>query len=1106
MKLPRVLASCLVAAVASVAAFAPAAQAAPAPAWALQLNRLPANFTPGVEAQFFAVAANVGAAPTVGTSTLEVTLPPGLSPVGLQAKNNTPGSTDPSCTFVAPTVTCESSGPFAAGRLFMVQVTLELPIGFAGPLTAEATVGGGGAAQAISASASAPVQSAPIPFSFLPPGLGASLSQEDGAASVIAGSHSYQQTVAFNFPTQKLGKDLTNAGHPHEIEFSLPAGMIGDPAASPVLCAEAELESGRCPAASQVGIFDVTTLIGNAGINGVGSSPLYNMVPPPGAPAELATDIAGAGIFAHLIASVRSDGDYGISVTTPDVLALGTQPIFGIQAQVWGDPTSPVHAANHECNPGVNCVVEHQKTAFWTLPGSCSGQQTTSSVRADSWEAPGSFQEASYQSADLAGNPVSIADCGALEFEPTLSVQPTTNLIDSPSGLDVNLHQPQEAAHEEPLTGRATATLKDASVTLPAGMTVNPSQADGLGACTTSQIGLTTAIGAAPVHFSKDPGACPDAAKLGTVEVNTPLLVQRDSEHKLVLNPETGEPLPEPLHGSVYLAKPFDNPFGSLLAIYLDVEDARNGIVAKLAGRVEPDPVTGQITTRFTENPQLPLEDIRLHLYPGARASLISPPICATHTSTSQLTPWSSPEGADATPSDSFQTTAAPGGGACPAIAAAAANAPAFAAGTLGRQAGAYSPFVLKVSREDGSQRLTKIDATLPPGLAAKFAGVPECSEAQIAAAEARSHHNQGALEQASPSCPAASQLGIVNVGAGAGPNPFYAQGRVYLAGPYKGAPLSLAIITPAIAGPFDLGTVVVRTALYVDPVSAQGHAVSDPLPTILDGIPLDVRSVAIRMDRPNFTLNPTSCDPLAILGTATSALGQGAALSTPFQVGGCSKLAFKPKLALKLKGGTKRSKNPALRAVLTMPPGGANIAKTAVALPHSEFLDQSHIRTVCTRVQFAEAGGNGAGCPAGSVYGRARAITPLLDAPLEGPVFLRSNPEHELPDLVAALHGQIDVDLIGRVDSVNGGIRTTFEGVPDAPVSKFVLEMQGGKKGLLENSTNLCKSTNRATALFDGQNGKVRDLNPVVRSSCKGKKGGGEGGKKSHHRADRSS
>jgi hypothetical protein len=289
---------------------------------------------------------------------------------------------------------------------------------------------------------------------------------------------------------------------------------------------------------------------------------------------------------------------------------------------------------------------------------------------------------------------------------------------------------------------------------------------------------------------------------------------------------------------------------------------------------------------------------------------------------------------------------------------------------------------------------------------------------------------------------------------------------------------------------------VVVRTALYVDPETTRIHAVSDPIPQILQGIPLDIRSLALVMDRPGFTLNPTSCNPFAVTGVATSPTGSTANLSSPFQVGGCAALGFKPKLAIQLKGGTKRSDNPALKAVLKLPAGGANVARASVALPHSEFLDQSHIRTVCTRVQFAAAGGNGAGCPAGSVYGRARAITPLLDAPLEGPVFLRSNPEHELPDLAAALHGRIEVVLVGRIDSHNGGIRTTFEGVPDAPVSKFVLEMQGGKKGLLENSVNLCRSTNKATAAFDGQNGKTGDSRPVVKAKCKKQKAHHKGGK----------
>jgi hypothetical protein len=284
------------------------------------------------------------------------------------------------------------------------------------------------------------------------------------------------------------------------------------------------------------------------------------------------------------------------------------------------------------------------------------------------------------------------------------------------------------------------------------------------------------------------------------------------------------------------------------------------------------------------------------------------------------------------------------------------------------------------------------------------------------------------------------------------------------------------------VAGPFDLGTVVVRVALQIDPESTQIHAVSDPIPTILQGIPLDIRSIAISMDRSGFTLNPTSCSPSAVTGAATSVFDQAAALSTPFQVGGCNALGFKPSLAIDLKGGTKRGQHPALKATLKARPGDSNIARAVVSLPHSEFLAQNHIKTICTRVQFAANA-----CPKGSIYGTARATTPLLDKPISGPVYLRSS-SHSLPDLVVDLGGQIPVVLAGRIDSINGGIRNSFEVVPDAPVSKFVLEMQGGKKGLLENSRNLCASTNLATVEMDGHNGKVYDTKPALTNDCKGK------------------
>ena len=616
---------------------------------------------------------------------------------------------------------------------------------------------------------------------------------------------------------------------------------------------------------------------------------------------------------------------------------------------------------------------------------------------------------------------------------------------------------------------------------LPKGLVINPSSANGLAACSPAQVGLTSAVGKAPVTFTPAPAQCPDAARIGSVEVNVPAV-----DH--------------PLPGSVYVASPHDNPFGTLLAIYIAVNDEQSGVVLKLPGKVAADLDNGQLTTTFAETPQQPFEDFKLTFFGGPLAALRTPAVCGSYRTTSSMTPWSAPaSGPPATPFDAYAISRSPNGGPCPTSAGAQPNSPSFRAGTLAPIAGAYSPLLVNLNREDGSQELSSLSLDLPPGLIGKPAGVPYCSDAALATARAKT----GRQEQANPSCPAASELGTVTVGAGAGPSPYYTTGRAYLTGPYRGAPLSMAIITPAAAGPYDLGTVVVRTALRIDPETAKVTAVSDTIPHILEGVPLDVRSIAVKVDRPDFTLNPTNCDPLSFDGTWTSLLGQNAALHNRFQVGECRRLQFKPKLHLRLKGGTKRAKYPRLRAVLTMPRGGANIAGTSVALPHSEFLAQEHIRTICTRVQFAAKQ-----CPAGSVYGHVRAISPLVDYPLEGPVYLRSS-SHPLPDMVLALRGPahqpVEIDAVGRVDSVRGGIRVSFETVPDAPVSKLILNMRGGKKGLLVNSRNICKHPGRARAKFSAQNGKNAELRPFLRSRCSKKKSlkhrRGQGGKKHGHR-----
>jgi hypothetical protein len=1076
---------------------APTASAA-SPAWQLSGVALPSNFAPGSVSdlsagpEYFLVATNVGAAEAEAPDpiVIEATLPDGVVALKTFGPDNDPESPDPTCEDppVGPTIVCETTGPLHPGRWLGLRIPVEVEADAEGSLELEATVSGGGAGPA-SASVAAEATAATPSFGFLPgaAGFGTYFTDADGLPVTGAGSHPHQLTVNLGFTVKKPGGVLIPAEQLSDLRLKLPRGVLANLTATPRLCTEAELTSEGspgCPDGSQVGTISVMT-VGPANT----TAPLFNMVPPPGMPGQLGFNVAGVGVFAHVVGEVRSDEDYGLSGVTNDLFAPSNAPVLSTQAQLWGDPSDPSHdQVRGACKTaGGSCPVDETETALLTMPTGCTAGSIASVAHGAGWLNPGAFLlQRTAQSQSLGGAPAGVDGCGLLEFEPTFEPVPSTNVADSPTGLEFKLHQPQNFDLEDELGNeeRSTAALKDAVVTLPEGMVVNPSQADGLDVCTKEQIGLLTPVGQTPIRLSKQPDSCPDAAKIGRVKVSSPVLAEiDDTTNEVQFDPETGVAIPRTLEGDVFVAKPFDNPFGSLLAIYFSVEDPKSGIVGKLAGKVEPDPVTGQLRTRFEENPQLPLEDIELQIFDGPRAPLITPPTCGTHTTTSVFTPWSSPEGADAVPSGFFDTTSAPGGGPCPSSAAAAPHAPTFTAGTLFPQAGAHATYATKLAREDGSQRVKGLNITLPPGLTGKVAGIPLCSDAQIAQAEGRSQPNEGALEQASPSCPAASRVGTVTVGAGAGSSPFHTQGTAYLAGPYKGGPRSLAIVTPAVAGPFDLGVVVVRVALYVDPVTAQISAVSDPVPTILQGIPLDVRSAAVRMDRPNLTLNPTSCDPMSVEGEAISVFGQVAALADRFQVGGCKALRFAPRLNLRLFGGTERGDHPRLRAVLRPRPGDANIARTTTALPRSAFLDQSHIRTVCTRVQFAAKA-----CPKGAIYGRVRAITPLLDEPLSGPVYLRSS-DNELPDMVAVLRGPaslpVEIETAARIDSIRGGIRANFESIPDAPISKVILTMQGGRKGLLINSRNLCTRRHRATVKMDAHNGRTHDFRPVVRASC---------------------
>lgn len=1078
-----------IALLACCAMLAPATQAsaAGAPAWQISLTPLPTNLRPGstgtpAEAPLYKLTVtNIGGGQTTGPVSMEVTLPPGIKPVGSRGESGDTAVPDPVCKVVGPggqTVFCSGPGPVYPGRWIGARIPVEVTGAEGEVLTAVASIAGGGA-PTMSTSYATKIASDPPPFGFLPgaSGLSALLTNEDGTATTTAGLHPDQMTITLAFPTDQPAHEgpTTGAGHIRDLTTELPRGLIINPNATKVRCTEAQLVfnngvdlKGQCPPASQVGLISIMTELTGPTI---GISPLYNMVPPPGAPAELGFEALNAGIFVHLTGEVRSDGDYGLSGDTSDIIARPTNPILSAQAQLWGDPSGSGHdEIRGECRIRTvvsSCpisVAEQTGKPFLTMPSECA-QSLTTSASADSWEEPEPSVKpsASYQSTDTLGNVVGVNGCSTLKFDPSLTVRPQTSAAETPAGVQIDLSVPQNEGlkNEFGQPQQATSTLKDTKVTFPAGMALNPAAADGLTACTPAQIGLKTGVGVTPIHFTSDRPQCPAGSKIGSVEVDTPLL-----DH--------------PLPGAVYVAQPFQNPFGTLLGAYVVIDDPQDGIVAKLAGRTEADPKTGQLTVTFNENPELPFEHFKVTLFGGPRAVLRTPSTCGTFTTTSLQTPWS---GNPPVPrADSFEVTQGANGRPCVTDESQMPSSPGFEAGTLTPIAGSFSPFVARLQRADGTQQLKSLNLSLPPGLTGRLAGLETCSEAAIALAATKT----GAEELASPSCPAGSQIGEVKVGAGAGPAPFYTTGKIYLAGKYEGGPISAVVITPAVAGPFDLGTVVVRTATYINPTTAVLSVKSDEFPRILQGIPLELRDAQLNLSKREFTLNPTSCDPMAFTGEAISVFNHITPLDQRFQVGGCRGLDYEPKLAIRLFGGTGRGAHPRLRAVLTTKPGEANSARASVALPHSEFLENAHIGTVCTRVQFAANS-----CPPKSIYGHAVAITPLLDEPLEGPVFLRSS-SHKLPDMVVALRGPasrpIEVELDGRIDSINGGIRSTFDFVPDQPVSKFVLSMFGGAKGLIVNSRNLCERTYRATAKFDGQNGKVHDFNPPLKNSCGGK------------------
>ncbi len=833
-----------------------------------------------------------------------------------------------------------------------------------------------------------------------------------------------------------------------EIRTELPEGLGVNPEATPQ-CTRKQLGEivsappvvTKCATevpASQVGINYLTTISSGppafpvpAGTEFTVPIPVYNLEPEPGEPSSAGFNATGEPT---ILESDLNPKDQHISFTVRNLKSplAGGAPVIGSRLVFKGQAG----------------------TGYLTMPSNCAGPQVTSfhvkSHPNPPPEGPELTDEETFPTA------VGADGCENVPFKAGLDVT-SSGATDSPEPVTVGLTLPFDPDPSK----TQTSYLRTAKVVLPDGVGINPSLANGLVACTDTE-------------FAKDtntPIACPDASKIGTVDVKSPAL-------------------PESIGGTVYVGQPTSNDpsSGNQFRIFIHVSSAKFGVNVRLIGNVFPNLQTGQLTAVVDENPQAPFESFEVHLDGGARGALTSPGTCGPHTTTTEMTPWSG-HIEESPPTSSFTLTSLPGGGSCPNTLAGRPFAPAFQVKSDNTQAGAYSPFRVQIARTDGQQELKAVNVTLPKGLTGKLAGIPYCPEADIAAAAASS----GTASWPATAARTDSMIGTTTTAAGSGSGPLELAGKAFLAGPYKGAPLSMAVVTPAVAGPYDIGTVVVRVALNVNPETAQVNAVSDLIPDVFGGVKLDIRSIDVNVDRSKFMLNPTNCAAQATSGAingggadpSNPAVFSSYAVSDPYAATGCDSLGFKPKLHVRLSGPTKRAKNPRLRAILEAREGDANLSRTALTLPHALFLDQGHIQTVCTRPQLASQT-----CPTAAVYGHAEAVTPLLSDRLKGPVYLVSS-SHNLPDLVADLHGQVNIQLHGVIGTKHGGLKTVFNPLPDVPVKKFILNMQGGKKSLLVNSTNTCQKKQTAVLNIKAQNGKKVKSNKfrLNMSSC-GKKG----------------
>ncbi len=1059
---------------------APAAQAA-GPQLSVSLTHSPTTAMRGdIDAAFTVLVTNSGDAPTSGPVSATVALPAGLRLTGLTPSGT--GSTCPSAESVqdgAPLTCTTTFGALAPGQSAdVIHGGLSVAADAASSLTTSVTAFGGGA-PTVTVDDVYPVIDRP-PFDVN--GFSARSLDSDGDDYTVAGGHPYEATSSFTFPSYR-GRAGAGFAIPVEdvrnIWVELPPGFVGAAAAAP-RCPLKELASRfgvRCAPATRVGTLTFTFA------DQTNAYAFYSMTPEKGYPAEFAFKFINNTIVSYPQLRPRGGG-YGLNITVPGASRFNIQ---GVSATLWGVPSQ----RNGTGGPPI---------PFLSNQSDCLDAQPVSKIYVDSWQHPARMQsdgtpdrsDPNWKFSSAPAPAVTGCDDPLLadQFKPTINAGPDpdrgSRAADTPSGYHVDLSFPQS---NDPTDPDATfdpsvpqaPQLKDATVTLPAGVAVSPAAADGLGGCSDvpgdDQVRLD----------SISPVSCPESSKIGSVVATSPLLASHDPGTDAVTGAES-------LDGDVFLIKPHPgdlDPSGDSdgrFRLLIQLNNDRYGLNVKLPGIVTADKATGRLLARFTDNPQLPVKHLSLTFKSGDRAPLVNPTSCGAATTSGVFTPWSRggtgsdgvvvPGTPDATDSSSFDVSWDGKGAACPGV---LPFGPAMTAGTASDRAGGSSPFTFDLTREDRTDVFKNVNVTLPGGLLAAVKDVPLCSDADA---------NAGA-------CPVASRVGSATVAAGAGGSPFYLRDQpVSLTGPYKGAPYGLAIAVHAVAGPFDLGTVVVRQALNIDPDDAHVTVVSDPLPTIRDGVPLRVRRINVVVDRPGFMRSPTSCSAKAVGASVGSLGGQTVNLASPFAMTDCARLPFAPKLAMRLTGSkeTKVGGHPGVEALVTQRPGEAALKSAEVTLPLSLALDPDHAASenLC---EYAD--GLADRCPQKSVIGTATAVSPLLKAPLTGKVFfvkgVRTDPKsgrqiRTLPTLLLELRGEVSLNL--RANSSvpdNKHLVSTFSMIPDAPISSFQLKLDSGKNGILvvTDGPGVCADTEKPFLSAVAQNGKRVDRAMSLTPDC---------------------